>query len=212
MGEFSDISKEAIKGMLRKYSNPSERSFVKQTLSKGGCPSSRIREAEHEISQGIGRKLLHINVAPRENIGERLKDRHYINSSFFINFISNRLTWYVIGGILLIIVLFILISKFGSSCDEQCFVDKANLCETAKYENEIAGAKIRYEINNCVLDKTVLKLSGNEPSEIRDLFKGKSMSCGYARGNFDINYLSEISANLDDCNGDLKSAILVSLG
>ncbi len=212
MGEFTDISKEAIKGMLRKYSNPSERTFVKQTLLRGGCPSSRIKEAEYEISQGIGRKLLHISVKPKENTSERLRERHYINSSFFMNFISNRLTWYVVGGILLVIVLFILISKYGSSCDEQCFVNKANLCENAVYKNEIAGAKLKYETNNCVLDKTVLKLANNEPNELRALFKGKSMSCGYARANFDINYLSEISANLDDCDGELKSAILVSLG
>ena len=155
---------------------------------------------------------MNIKIALKEKVRERIKERHYINRTFFMNFISNRLTCYVCGGILLILILFLLIAKYESSCDEQCFVDKANLCENAKYENEIAGAKIRYETNDCLLDKTILKLADNEPDELRSLFKDKSMSCEYTKGNFDISYLSEISANLDDCNGDLKSAILVSLG
>ena len=146
MGEFTNISKEAIKGMLRKYSNPSERVFVKQTLLRGGCPSYRIKEAENDLSQGIGRQLLNIKISPKENVRERIKERHYINRTFFMNLISNRLTWYVCGGILLILILFLLIAKYGSNCDEQCFVDKANNCEKANYEKYTARFDVEFNL------------------------------------------------------------------
>ena len=216
MGEFSNISKEAVKGIFRKYSGrASELIYVKRTLLNGGCPKTRIEEAERELRQGVVSPILKIKVAPKEFPERReiLKIPEIMSRGLVSKLFGNRLFWYIFGGLLLVVVMMLIIVQYSGggikNCgsDEFCFLDATNECGNAKFRNEIAGAKIEYVVNNCILEKKVAKLASGESKEDRNRFEGKSMSCNYEQGDFDRSYIDEISANLEQCDGELRTEI-----
>lgn len=91
---------------------------------------------------------------------------------------------------------------------EECFMEKANKCEPAKFKNTIKGTVVSYEANNCVLTKKILSLEPEEPQEIVDAFMGKNMTCRYQMNNFNPLYLTTITGLLNTCEGELKTAVL----
>ncbi len=61
------------------------------------------------------------------------------------------------------------------------------------------------------MNKKVVNMDSSEPAEVRDLFVGAEMDCNYDKGNFDENYVTQISGNLGFCSGDLVDAVLAVL-
>ncbi|RLE47219.1 hypothetical protein DRJ25_02925 [Candidatus Woesearchaeota archaeon] len=115
--------------------------------------------------------------------------------------------------IILLIILFYSGNLIGGAtktqCDTpKCFIEKANACEPAEYITTIGTTTIKMEIKQgCRLKKTILSLDETEPQEIREYFKGKSMTCDYEKDNFDNDFAFQISGPLDNCKGDLVDAI-----
>src|SRR4030042_927499 len=91
---------------------------------------------------------------------------------------------------------------------ESGFIRAANDCEAATYEKKIGTATFSMEITpDCIIIKKVIAMDESEPKEIRDLFVGAEMECTYDRGNFDTDYVTQISGNLGYCTGTLVDAI-----
>ncbi len=111
--------------------------------------------------------------------------------------------------IMFFIVIGLIVYFFPATCiTEECFVGKANKCESATYRNVIGGTTLHYETNDCYLIKTVMKMSKDEPEIMQNRFLGKSMTCSYNEGDFDPLYINTISAHLDTCEGELREEIL----
>ncbi|MEM4263770.1 MAG: hypothetical protein QW666_02650 [Candidatus Woesearchaeota archaeon] len=118
----------------------------------------------------------------------------------------------VIFGILLVLFFVsvgLIIWLLPRACaTEACFIRYANACKAARYTNNIEGTVILYEVNNCVLRKTIKQLAPDEPPKIVEKFLGKSMLCTYAKNDFNPLHVRTISGMVNTCQGPLKDAIL----
>ncbi|MBW3005008.1 hypothetical protein KY310_04200 [Candidatus Woesearchaeota archaeon] len=110
--------------------------------------------------------------------------------------------------IVLLIVAVVIFLQPAACRTESCFLDKANSCSAATYTNIINGTTLFYEVNNCVLKKTVVALSPEEMPEVIERFLGKSMVCLYAKDDFSPLHIYTLSGMLNTCEGDLKAAII----
>jgi len=114
----------------------------------------------------------------------------------------------VIALILFFLIAGVIIWAFPASCaTENCFIKHANKCEAATYSNIIEGTTFLYETNNCILKKTAVSLSPEEPIETKKDFEGKSMYCAYKENDFSPLHVNTITGMLDSCEGELKRAI-----
>lgn len=111
--------------------------------------------------------------------------------------------------ILFFAIIGLIIWLFPAACaTETCFINHANACKAARYTNNIEGTVILYEVNNCILRKTIKELAPDEPSKIVEKFLGKSMLCTYAKNDFNPLHVRTISGMVNTCQGPLKDAIL----
>ena len=202
-GALKDISIETVKDMLGKYKkDPKELDFVKNSLIKGGCPRSRIDQAEKEM--WAEKKVVKPIVVPISKPmikTEKVSIEHHFPKKLVIGIAA------IIVTILVVVIIFINSPKDCGN-DEQCFIQHANLCEKVKLTNFIAQAEFVYTANGCELKKTVIQLDKNEQKEVRNKFEGKSMVCTYGKYNFNPAYLKEIAGGISSCKGELADEIL----
>lgn len=116
-------------------------------------------------------------------------------------------------SILIIIVLIaatLTILFYPAKCrTKECFIEKANACEKATYQNVIAGATINYESrSDCTLLKTITSVADTEPAEIKEKFEGKSMMCTYNKNNFSPLHVETISGLIVNCEGQLRQELI----
>ncbi|MBI5393634.1 hypothetical protein HZA96_07245 [Candidatus Woesearchaeota archaeon] len=118
----------------------------------------------------------------------------------------------IIGLILLGFIIFVAVylksfSPFDCA-SEQCFLEKADNCNAARYQ--ITIDQIQYEFttdNDCNVVKKIVKISNEEPIEIKNLIESKSMTCSYTKGNFNQELLTTLLSGLDKCSGQLKEGL-----
>ncbi len=91
--------------------------------------------------------------------------------------------------------------------DKTCFIAIANQCSKARMTSTIAGAEFILSTNKCTLTKTLTALAEKEPIAVKQALQGKSMTCTYEQNSFDDTYLTTITAHLDKCSGELKTAL-----
>ena len=131
--------------------------------------------------------------------------------------ISSKAVLFLIGLLVMIIIaalLYLMPAKEEIKIcrTDSCLIDAANECTPAVLEKTISTVKMRLEVKEgCVLNKKVTDMDKTEPKEVRDLFIGAEMDCNYDMGNFDENYVTQISGNLGFCSGTLVDAILAVL-
>lgn len=120
--------------------------------------------------------------------------------------------WYVIIGILIIIVVGWFIFKTKSCSDAVCFEEAARDCDKAKItvEDEVGSATF-YQIlgkenGNCQLYIKIKKLV-DVSEENALLFKDADMTCNIPVSEFSRMKMDEMIDNLDYCHGRLKEAI-----
>ena len=120
------------------------------------------------------------------------------------------ITLFMIILIILVVwfVNYIIESSASFNCDTaECFIEKANNCESATYETQIETIKLNLETNDCELTKEVIAVSEEEPESIRNLFKGAEMTCEYDQNEFNRKYLDQISYDIATCKGSLVDAV-----
>ena len=92
--------------------------------------------------------------------------------------------------------------------NKECFALKAENCNKAEFERLEDGSTFKYETNNCQFVKTALKINPSEPENIKQLLEGKSLTCSYAKGQFEIDWINTLTLQLDKCQGPLKDSLI----
>lgn len=97
----------------------------------------------------------------------------------------------------------------ASCVAKECFLEKANACEKATYQNSIAGVSVNYESQDgCRIIKTVEKIPSIEPEEMKERFEGKSMVCVYYKGDFSPMHIETLAGLIVNCEGPLKQELI----
>lgn len=115
--------------------------------------------------------------------------------------------WLIAAAITLLIALSVTIWYFvPETCtDQECFVQQANSCGTATWQSTQSDTLIEHYVENCLYRRRVLRVSADEPETVRTLFEGKSLECPYEE--FHPIWLSSLSLDLENCSGELKTAV-----
>jgi hypothetical protein len=168
------------------------KTWIKEQRKKGS-KNSEIRSAmlDKGYSNEIANKLLRKSNVP--------------------NYILYALIIVLIGIGIYFLIPFITSFVSGLSaqvCSTQdCFIAAANECKSVKIQQNEAGSLFDYSEKNCILTKTLTKMNETEPQEMVDLLQGKSLTCTYAKGSFNTDWINTLSLSLENCSGDLKDAI-----
>jgi len=93
----------------------------------------------------------------------------------------------------------------GVCSTQECFIERANNCETATLTTGMSALTMRFTTQDCQLSKQVMHVHSSEPVEIKNAFLGSSMECSYER--FNTEHFSKLTTDLDSCDGPLKDAI-----
>jgi hypothetical protein len=97
---------------------------------------------------------------------------------------------------------------FNPNCDDDaCFIKRADACKTAEMQKVIAGSDFSLKTQDCVFEKSVLKVHEAESEVTIGLFEGTSVVCAYSAGDFDSDWISSVSLGLDNCEGSLKDVV-----
>ncbi len=147
---------------------------------------------------------------------ENYKDMNYSKFDMKRHKISPVLEWSIIASAILIIILgvtFIFINNNGvKNCglDSGCFIEQANLCEPAELEMYyVDDTVVTFKSNKqCILEKEITNFNENEPELVVDLLSEKKMTCPYEKNNFNSFVVYDLVNGIDECEGDLKEAIL----
>lgn len=178
--------------------------YIKGLLKKGIPPKLIKKELiQFKYPKKVADQLVEKNT---DNFGTIKPDS---NSN---QFHFNKIILTIISLIIIsILSLFFLSSSDNDDCtnNRQCFLDKANKCVHASYQNSIGETEFLFTTTeDCTLIKQINRLNENEPIEIKELFQDKYMSCNYQKNNFEEQYLDSISYNIDNCDGELKDIII----
>ena len=132
---------------------------------------------------------------------------------------ESKKSWVMVGLVVIIIIAVITVTAFfwgGFSlpkvcmtiCDNKsCFIELADRCESARFVQDERGNVFSYESNGCILTKSVVSISANEPLEVQELLQDKSMDCFYEPGFFNVNWVNTLTIDSEDCSGDLRQAL-----
>lgn len=112
-------------------------------------------------------------------------------------------------SILGIIVITILILT-ATPCNTplNCFLEKANVCEQAAYDVIYGTSTLTVEATtSCTLKKSFTVIDSTEPVAVHDLLQGKAMECSYSKGSLTAEAVTQLTYELQKCEGDLVDAI-----
>jgi hypothetical protein len=94
---------------------------------------------------------------------------------------------------------------YPRDCSEKsCFVESANACKSAHFEEVYGGSVLQFRVLDCVLEKQFMNFSSAEPPQVVSAFSGKTMRCPYARGSFNATWISGLVNGRERCSGSLK--------
>ena len=168
--------------------------YIKAALKQGST--------KEEIKETLLKKSY-----PKQIINKLLNDSLKEKPIFSLTQLA-ILTIIILALIILIgIFLFPKITKTTECTNQECFISAANDCESAFLEQDEEGSLFSYKTENCILTKTAVKLSEDEPVEIIEQFEGSSMTCSYEKNNFDIDLLTTLTLGIENCSGPLKDAL-----
>jgi hypothetical protein len=89
--------------------------------------------------------------------------------------------------------------------DKDCFITAANDCQSMNLTvSEDFGVMEYSSSTGCVFTKTLVSLNENETQEMKNLLKGKSMTCAYEKGKFDSRLVTSLIYGMENCQGELK--------
>lgn len=113
-----------------------------------------------------------------------------------------------VGLIILLTLTFILVKQ---SCSDplECFLQDANACKPAVYETPYGTSTLTVEsTSECTLEKYFSSISLNEPFAVQTLLADKRMSCAYEKNSLTATTVMQLTANLENCQGELVDVIL----
>lgn len=115
----------------------------------------------------------------------------------------------IMGFLFIILIVMIFTGTEDCGTDADCFIERANECNSARFEGTIGdGTIVEYSVEDCVLTKKISEFSDTEPEEVKSFFGEKEMICEYEKGNFNEDLIDGLSLGIDECEGELKDAII----
>jgi len=95
-----------------------------------------------------------------------------------------------------------------TSQDMATFISAASECQDANLTvTTMVGTFSYRSTSDCALLKTLVKVNSSESPEVKKLIEGKSMVCGYTKGNFDSRWVTTLIGGIENCHGDLRDGI-----
>lgn len=179
------MTKYQFKAIFPKNNMVSKDNVVKEWIS-------------HQRKSGVSNEKLKDQLIKRgypESVANKLLRKSYL--------------WIILAVFVAIVCIAgIMTYRSYSSCQDQaCFISLANECKNARFQQIEAGSLFTYTEKNCALTKTLTKMNETEPAEMKTLLEGKSMTCDYVKGMFDINWINTLSKDIEVCSGELKDSI-----
>ncbi len=170
-------------------------------------------------------KIIHISLEKGSTftkIRKELKKAKYTDSmidDLFKKYKKQQAPFYIrnkqfimVSGVMILISLVIFglisISTSLSTCkSSSCFLEVANNCDKATFEQIEDTVTVEYSADNCILTKKIVAMGEEEPQEVKDLFKNQEMTCVYAKGNFNENQILGFLEDIENCEGSLKEIV-----
>jgi ABC-type transport system substrate-binding protein len=92
--------------------------------------------------------------------------------------------------------------------DPSAFIAAANNCSDMNLTVTNTVGTFSYEsTTDCALLKTLVKMNESEQPEVKTMLEGKSMVCGYTKGNFDSRWVTTLIGGMENCHGDLRDGL-----
>ncbi len=99
-------------------------------------------------------------------------------------------------------------SPAATGQDTAAFITAANDCRDMNLTVTTTVGTFSYQsTSDCALLKTVVKMNAGETAEVKKMLEGKSMVCGYTRGNFDSRWVTTLIGGIEYCHGDLRDGL-----
>jgi hypothetical protein len=99
-------------------------------------------------------------------------------------------------------------SPAATGQDTAAFISAANDCRDMNLTVTTTVGTFSYQsTSDCVLLKTLVKMNASETAEVKKMLEGKSMVCGYTRGNFDSRWVTTLIGGMEYCHGDLRDGL-----
>ena len=99
-------------------------------------------------------------------------------------------------------------SPAATGQDTAAFISAANDCRDMNLTVTTTVGTFSYQsTSDCALLKTAVKMNASETAEVRKMLEGKSMVCGYTRGNFDPRWVTTLIGGIEYCHGDLRDGL-----
>ena len=96
----------------------------------------------------------------------------------------------------------------ATATDTATFISAANNCQATNLTVTNSVGTFSYESTpDCTLLKTLVKMNGTEMPEIKTMLEGKSMVCGYTKGNFDSRWVTTLIGGMETCHGPLRDGL-----
>jgi len=93
--------------------------------------------------------------------------------------------------------------KQGTCRNEECFINLSNQCMKADLLLDHGFGTIAYHSENCMFQKSIIKITDPDSQELKPLLEGKTMNCTYEKGDFDEDWVYSMTAGIEKCDGEL---------
>ena len=127
----------------------------------------------------------------------------------FVGWVGLIVGWVVEIGIIVFFLggAFYLLSV-QSCTTKECFISHAQSCVKQDLTLDESYAVVRYSTSaDCVFTKTIVGMKPDEPSVMQRLLLNKTMTCAYARDDFNPEWVESLINGIDDCQGGLKDSV-----
>lgn len=168
--------------------------YIKKALKRGYSRTILLQQLlkagykEKEVTPLI--EIIHEQLYPKD----AAKKWHFA--------VAVLVVWIVIA-----VTLFFLATSEKTTCaDKTCFFAAANACQDAQYTEDIEGTMMLYESKDCMLTKKISAFGPQEPEELQNLLKDKTIKCPYSKGQFTVTWMDTFGG-LDTCTGTLKDVV-----
>lgn len=92
---------------------------------------------------------------------------------------------------------------------KECFISSANDCKDVDLTLTEDAGVIKYSSSkDCVFTKTLVSLNANETQEMKSLLQGKSLTCRYEKGKFDLRWATSLIFGTEYCEGELRDTLV----
>jgi len=91
---------------------------------------------------------------------------------------------------------------------KECFIASANDCKAVQMTFSEEAGNFTYAVSSdCLFTKTLTTPNPQETQDMKNLLKGKSLSCTYEKGNFDERWANYLIFGTEYCEGELKEIL-----